>query len=116
MAAGGFFFFPLSHKVGRSSAIFWSLVCLLLSQVWASLMTDPSDFNGFIVSRFFGGCFGTIAGVLGPRILVDLFFLHQRGRAFTVFHWCFDFGTVAGPTLSVCMPSTQLFLLMYASS
>jgi MFS family permease len=22
------------------------------------------------------------------------------GRAFTVFHWCFDFGTVAGPTIS----------------
>jgi hypothetical protein len=26
--------------------------------------------------------------------------LHQRGRAFTVFHYCFDFGTVAGPTLA----------------
>lgn len=101
MAAGGFFFFPLSHKIGRSSAIFWSLVLLLLSQVWASLMVHPDDFNGFIVSRFFGGALGTIAGVLGPRILVDMFFLHQRGRAFTVFHWCFDSGTVAGPTISV---------------
>ena len=100
MAAGGFFFFPLFHLVGRSSAIFWSLVGTLLTQIWASLMTHPNDFNGFIVSRFFGGFFGSITGVLGPRILVDLFFLHQRGRAFSVFHWCFDFGTVAGPTLS----------------
>jgi hypothetical protein len=94
----------------------------MLSQVWASQMTSVSDYNGFIVSRFFGAFFGSVAGVLGPRILVDLFFLHQRGislgfflgalftqnnmfifcsgRAFTVFHWCFDFGTVAGPTLS----------------
>jgi MFS family permease len=24
----------------------------------------------------------------------------SSGRAFTVFHWCFDFGTVAGPTIS----------------
>jgi MFS family permease len=63
-------------------------------------MTHSNDFNAFIVSRFFGGFFGSITGVLGPRILVDLFFLHQRGRAFTVFHWCFDFGTVAGPTIS----------------
>jgi MFS family permease len=103
MAAGGFFFFPLSHKIGRSSAIFWSLLFLLLAQVWASLMVHSTDFKGFIVSRFFGGALGTIAGVLGPRILVDMFFLHQRGRAFTVFHWCFDFGTVAGPTISVCI-------------
>lgn len=45
------------------------------------------------------GFFGTVAGVLGPRMLVDLFFLHQRGRAFNVFHFWFDFGTVAGPTI-----------------
>ena len=100
MAAGGFFFFPLSHLIGRSSAIFWSLVGTLLSQVWASQMVHQGDFNSFIVSRFFGAFFGAITGVLGPRVLVDLFFLHQRGRAFTVFSWCFDFGTVAGPTLS----------------
>ncbi|KAE9379667.1 MFS general substrate transporter [Stipitochalara longipes BDJ] len=100
MAAGGFFFFPLSHIIGRSSAIFWSLVGTLLSQVWASQMTRASDYNGFIVSRFFGAFFGSVVGVLGPRVLIDLFFLHQRGRAFTIFHWCFDFGTVAGPTLS----------------
>ena len=26
--------------------------------------------------------------------------IEDLGRAFTLFHWCFDFGTVAGPTLS----------------
>jgi MFS family permease len=79
MAAGGFFFFPLSHIIGRSSAIFWSLIGTMLSQVWASQMTSESDYNGFIVSRFFKAFFGSVARVLGPRILVDLFFLHQRG-------------------------------------
>ncbi|KAF5868208.1 putative polyamine transporter protein [Botrytis fragariae] len=113
MAAGGFFFFPLSHVIGRSSAIFWSLIGAILSNVWAALMTHESQYNAFIVSRFFGAFFGAITGVLGPRILVDLFFLHQRGRAFTVFHWCFDFGTVAGPTLSALISAKSVWMNAY---
>jgi hypothetical protein len=54
----------------------------MLSQVWASQMTHASTYNGFIVSRFFGALFGSFTGVLGPRILIDLFFLHQRGKAY----------------------------------
>jgi MFS family permease len=113
MAAGGFFFFPLSRIVGRSSAIFWSLIGALLSQIWAALMIHQNEYNSFIVSRFFGGLFGSITGVLGPRILVDLFFLHQRGRAFTVFHWFFDFGTVAGPTLSAFISAKSSWTYAY---
>jgi hypothetical protein len=45
-------------------------------------MTHASTYNGFIVSRFFGALFGSFTGVLGPRILIDLFFLHQRGKAY----------------------------------
>jgi MFS family permease len=71
-----------------------------LSQIWAALMVHSSNYNLFIVSRVFGAFFGITTALLGPGILVDLFFLHQRGRAFTVFHCCFNFGTVAGPTLS----------------
>ena len=63
----------------------------MLSQVWASQMTSASDYNGFIVSRFFGAFFGSVAGVLGPRILVDLFFLHQRGISFLPSFKCFFF-------------------------
>jgi MFS family permease len=68
-------------------------------------MIHRDQFNSFIVSRFFSGFFGGVTGVLGPRILIDLFFLHQRGRAFTVFHWCLNFGSVGGPTLSAFISS-----------
>ncbi|KAM3084098.1 hypothetical protein ACMFMG_001796 [Clarireedia jacksonii] len=113
MAAGGFFFFPLSHVIGRSSTIFWTLIGAVLSNIWAGLMNHSNEYNGFIVSRFFGAFFGAITGVLGPRILVDLFFLHQRGRAFTVFHWCFDFGTVAGPTISALISANTTWRNTY---
>jgi MFS family permease len=113
MAVGGFFFFPLSHIIGRSSAIFWSLIGALLSQIWAALMVHKNDYYSFVVSRAFGALFGSITAVLGPRVLVDLFFLHQRGRAFTAFHWCFSFGTVAGPTLSAFISSAGSWTYTY---
>jgi MFS family permease len=76
-------------------------------------MIHQNEFNSFIVSRFFSGFFGGVTGVLGPRVLNDLFFLHQRGRAFTVFHWCLNFGSVAGPTLSAFISSDRSWTLEF---
>jgi hypothetical protein len=52
MAAGGFFFFPLSHMIGRSSAIFWSLIGTMLSQVWASQMTHTNDYTPVLLKYY----------------------------------------------------------------
>jgi MFS family permease len=113
LAVGGFFFAPISFKLGRSSTIFWTLLACTLTQVWAAEMTGEHQFNSFIVSRFFSGLFGGVTGVLGPRILVDLFFLHQRGRAFTIFHWCLNFGSVAGPTASAFIAGNRSWTLEF---
>ncbi|KAI9743888.1 MAG: hypothetical protein M1818_002622 [Claussenomyces sp. TS43310] len=113
LATGGFFFAPVSFKLGRSSVIFWTLIGCLLTQIWAALMTSRDQYNAFIASRFLSGFFGGVTGVLGPRILVDLFFLHQRGRAFTVFHWCLNFGSVGGPTLSAFISSKHSWTLEF---
>ncbi|OCL10283.1 MFS general substrate transporter [Glonium stellatum] len=100
LASGGFFLAPLAHKFGKSSIIFWSLVGCFAAQIWAPCMTGRENYNAYVVSRFVSGFFGGLIPVLGPRILVDIFFLHQRGRAFTAFHMSLDFGTLVGPTFS----------------
>ena len=41
-----------------------------------------------------------VVSVLGPLYLTDMFFLHQRGRAFTVLYFALNFGASAGPTFS----------------
>ena len=56
-------------------------------------MTRHNQYVPYLVSRYFAGFFGTVVLVLGPRYLVDLFFLHQRGRAEAL-------GATAGPTFS----------------
>ena len=63
-------------------------------------MTHPNDYIPFTMSRLFAGFFGAVPTVIGPRVVTDLFFLHQRGRAFTALHMAFLFGTIAGPTFS----------------
>jgi MFS family permease len=86
--------------MGKSSIIFWTVFCLLICQIWAPLMTGPNDYNGHILSRLFAGLFGSVVGVVGPRILVDIFFLHERGRRFAIIFTANVFGSVVGPTLS----------------
>lgn len=112
-ASGGFFFAPISFKIGRSSTIFWTLIGCFLTQIWAALMTHPNQFNEFIVSRILSGFFGGVVGVIGPRMLVDLFFLHQRGRAFTAFHWSLNFGSMAGPTISAFIVASRSWTLEF---
>jgi len=67
MVIGGFVFFPLAHKFGRSSAIFWSLLGLMAAQAWSAGMTHKGDYASFLGSRVLSGFFGTVTGILGPR-------------------------------------------------
>lgn len=96
---GTFVLYSLSRVVGRLSVMFWSVIITLASQVWTATLTQNHQFNDYILSRAFSGFFALTVGVIGPRALTDQFFLHQRGRAFTVFHFSFDLGIAAGPSL-----------------
>ncbi|PWY66030.1 polyamine transporter [Aspergillus heteromorphus CBS 117.55] len=109
MAFGPFFFAPVAHRLGRSSVILWCVLCTLVCQVWGAVMTHPDDYIAFVLSRLFAGFFGAVPTVLGPRIITDLLFLHQRGRAFTALHMAFLFGTIAGPTFSAFISANAFF-------
>jgi MFS family permease len=113
LASGGFFYSPLSHKFGRSSVIFWAVLGCLATQIWAPLMTGEHQYWPYFVSRYFAGFFGMVVSVLGPRYLVDLFFLHQRGRAFTILHLALNFGASAGPTFSGFIAANNSWTIEY---
>lgn len=63
-------------------------------------MRSPNDYNGFMASKFFMGFFGQTLTILGPLYIVDMFFLHQRGRAFNLLGIAMNVGASAGPTFS----------------
>ncbi|OBT64289.1 hypothetical protein VE03_06739 [Pseudogymnoascus sp. 23342-1-I1] len=96
---GPFILVPWAGLVGRSSVIFWSLIGTLACQVWAAKMTGPNDFIPFAISRALCGVFGVIPAILGTGYIMDLFFLHQRGKAFAIFEVLIIFAVVGGGTL-----------------
>ena len=52
------------------------------------------------MARLIGGLFGGTAGALGADTIIDLYFLHQRGKGLAVLYISFVGGVVVGPTLS----------------
>ena len=76
-------------------------------------MTKPDQYWAYFMSRYFAGFFGMVVSVLGPRYLVDMFFLHQRGRAFTVLHLALNFGASAGPTFSGYIAAKRYWPIEY---
>lgn len=100
IAVGPLFAVPLARRYGRTCVFFWSMVGLLVTGVWSATMTHSNQYPAFIAARLFGGLFGGVAPSLGADTIVDLFFLHQRGKAFTALNLSFLAGVVVGPTLS----------------
>ena len=99
LMAGPILLVPLSAIIGRSSLIFWCLAGSLASNIWGPLMTGVNDYIPFVMSRMLAGLFGSIPAVLASGYIMDLYFLHQRGKAFVVLEVCILSGAVAAPVL-----------------
>ncbi|SLM41418.1 Major facilitator superfamily domain, general substrate transporter [Lasallia pustulata] len=98
VAAGPLLLVPLAQMFGKSSVIFWTLLATVGCGIWSALMTHRDQYNAFVVARLFSGLFGSVPTILGSGAIMDIFFLHERGLAFTTLAISFLLGTVAGPT------------------
>ena len=70
-------------------------------------MTKPTHYGPYLASRFFAGFGATFPSTVGGRIILDLFFIHERGRAFSVFSLTYLLGTLAIPTIG-CFVASQV--------
>lgn len=62
-------------------------------------MTGSDNYVVFVISRWLGDTFGSVASTIGAGIVLDIFFLHQRGKAFACYTLCTLFGTQVGPAV-----------------
>lgn len=76
------------------------MIGTLVRAVWSALMVNRENYIAFVMSRLLGGLFGAVPSTIGASNIVDIFHVHERGRAFTYFVLASLLGTVAGPTLS----------------
>lgn len=80
LATAPFLWAWLSRKIGRTSVIFWAMLGNLGMNIWSACMTSPDDYIPFIISRWLGGSFGSAPSTIGAGIILDIFYLHQRGK------------------------------------
>ena len=76
------------------------MVVFLVTVICSALMTNSDQYFAFVMAGLFGSFFGGTAPALGADTIVDMFFLHQRGKGLTVLNLSFLGGVVVGPTLS----------------
>ncbi|KAL8947192.1 MAG: hypothetical protein Q9222_006500 [Ikaeria aurantiellina] len=100
LAVGPLVWAPLAQRIGSTSCIFWGMILTIICGSWSAVMTGPGDYNNFVVSRFFSGIFGSVATAVGAGTIVDIFFLHQRGKSFMFYLATLNLGTVIAPTVS----------------
>ena len=70
-------------------------------------MTHRDDYIKFVISRLLSGMFGSVPSALGGGVIMDTFFLHQRGKAFMAFILSLQLGATAGPTLGAFIDQEQ---------
>ncbi len=70
-------------------------------------MTGPNDYIPFVMSRMLAGLFGSIPPVLAAGLIMDLYFLHQRGKAFAVLEVSLLAGAVAAPVFGGFIADTK---------
>ncbi|KAF2772978.1 MFS general substrate transporter [Teratosphaeria nubilosa] len=106
LATGPFLWSALALKFGRSSVIFWALLINLCINIWSAYMTHKNEYKAFVVSRWLGGTFGSAPSTIGAGIILDAFYLHQRGRAFACYTIATLIGTQFGGTFSGYVTAT----------
>ena len=97
---GPFLWAPLAQRVGRCSLILSGTLLTLCFNIWSATMTNESQYIAFIMSRWLAGIFSTAALTLGAGMILELFYLHQRGKAFAAYAISSMFGVILAPVLS----------------
>lgn len=91
---------PLVRMFGAMSCSFWSMIGVVATSIWSALANGPSNYTSFVASRAIAGIFCGNAQVFIAGILADLYFLHQRGKAFAIYSTVYMVASVAGPTFA----------------
>lgn len=76
-------------------------------------MTNENDYVRFIISRLLSGMFGSVPSAVGGGIILDVFFLHDRGKAFICYEVSILLGATVGPTFSGFISNSQSWTICF---
>ncbi|KAF9890432.1 hypothetical protein FE257_005837 [Aspergillus nanangensis] len=107
LAVGPLVWAMLSERFGKCACIFWSLLISMALNVWSACMTSPNQYIPFVISRMLSSLFSSAPTCLGSKLIMETFFLHDRGKCFALYSSCILLGTVAASTISGLIVDSQ---------
>ncbi|OAP61754.1 hypothetical protein AYL99_03957 [Fonsecaea erecta] len=90
----------VARHIGRTSLMFWGTVVSFGCNIWSACMTKDDQYIAFVLSRWLAGLFASVSMTVGAGIILDIFFLHQRGKAFALYSVVTLFGALFAPVVS----------------
>ena len=76
LGIGNLFWIPLSLKIGKRPVILFSTAIFFASSIWSSLAQGYGSLLGARIVQGFGA---SSCEALGPAVVADLYFVHERG-------------------------------------
>lgn len=92
-----FFFVPLMTKYGRRPVFLVAYLGYLVSAIWAS---QAKSYGSFLGARIIGGWCSGVNETLGPLVITDVCFLHERATHMSIYNFCLSAGVSFGIIIS----------------
>ncbi|KEQ98934.1 hypothetical protein AUEXF2481DRAFT_76810 [Aureobasidium subglaciale EXF-2481] len=110
LGVGNVFFVPLSNKFGRRSIYIWTLLLVLVSEIWMAVSKQYGEYWGVEILRGLGSApFEAL-----PAISIsDIYFAHERGGKLGAYVFGLAFGSFVGPVCGGYMVTGQGVRWMY---
>ncbi|KIX92651.1 uncharacterized protein Z520_11680 [Fonsecaea multimorphosa CBS 102226] len=90
---GNLFWIPLSRKIGKRPVLILSSLTFFLSCLWSAVAKSGGSMLG---SRIIQGFGASCPDAMGPAVVADLFFVHERGQKLGWYTLVIAFGNSFG--------------------
>lgn len=97
LGIGNLFWVPLSLKIGKRPVLILSSAIFFASSVWA---TVAHSWGSLFCARIVQGFGASSSEALGPSIIADLYFLHERGSKMGFYSFMIASGSALGGIFS----------------
>jgi MFS family permease len=97
LGIGNLFWIPLSRKIGKRPVLILSSAIFFASSIWATVAQSWGSLFGARIVQGFGA---SSSEALGPSVVADLYFLHERGGKVGFYTFMIGGGSALGGTFS----------------
>lgn len=93
LGLGNLFWIPLGLKIGKRPVLLLSSAIFFASSIWAA---EAKTYGSLLGARIIQGFGASSSEAMGPAVVADLYFLHQRGAMIGFYTFMIAVGSALG--------------------